>query len=679
MIRARVNPDDRTFPYVLTACAEYVEVQKGLEIHAAVFKLGFDYDVYVGNTLIQFYGNCCELMSARKVFEEMSDRDVISWNTCLKVCSVNGVHREALRLFQCMWMDPTLRPNMVTVVTVLPICSELEDEKTTRQIHGFSVKTGLDNIVTVGNSLIDSYGKCGNMEVMKQVFNQMIEKNEVSWNTLITSFANQADYADAVDSFRLMIRQYQIPNPVTISAMLPVLAELKLFSLAKEVHCFSIRTGLEYDIFVSNSLIDTYAKSGHPTKSSYIFRNMTETNIVSWNAMVANFAQNKLEEESLNLVREMQCHGETPNSMTLTNVLPACSRTGSLLHGQEIHARAIRTGLETDLFISNSLSDMYAKCSCLTSALNMFNMSQRDQVSYNVLITGYSQTPDCKQSIILFKEMWARGMKHDVVSFVGVISACANLSAIKQGKEIHGLLIRRFFHNHLFVANSLLDLYMKCGQIEVARTIFDRIPDRDVTSWNTMILGYGMLGELDTAFSLLESMKQDNIPCDSVTYIAVLTACSHGGLVERGIHYFNEMGIEPTATHYACVVDLLGRAGFMEEAMDFIKNLPFKPDADIWGALIGACRVHGNVELGCWVADQLFELKPWHCGYYVILCNMYVEAGRWEDADRVRELMKSRGVTKDPGFSWVQNRDGVHTFVAGEKVEDLDSVLQGEL
>lgn len=678
MVRAGIRPDDHTFPFVLKACADYSEVEKGMEVHGAVFKLGYDDDVYVGNTLIQFYGNCRDLSSAGNVFDEMLERDAISWNTAIGAFSNNGLYQDALRLFRDMISGSGLSPNLVSVISVLPVSAGLEDETVTKQIHGYMVKTGLNILVTAGNAVVDAYGKCGSMKASKQVFNEMTEKNEVSWNAIITSLAYGEFYKEALGCFRLMVSEGLTPNTVTISSMLPVLVGLELFSLAKELHGFSIRTGMESDIFISNSLIDMYAKSGCPTEASFIFHRMTGRNLVSWNAMVANFAQNRFEFKAMNLIREMQDDGETPNSVTFTNSLPACARMGSLQYGKEIHARVIRMKLAFDLFVSNALIDMYAKCGSLKYAESVFRSSfWRDEVSYNSLIIGFSRTSACMESLILFQQMWFMGMQHDAVSFVGVISACANLPALKQGKEIHGLLVRKLFQGHLFIANSLLDLYIKCGQIDTAKKVFDRIPIKDVASWNIMILGYGMLGKLDIAISLFEAMKYDGVNYDSVSYIAILSACSHGGLVERGRKYFDEMqrqNIKPTTMHYACMVDLLGRAGLMDEAVKLVKDIPIEPDANVWGALLGSCRLHGNVVLGCWAADNLFKLKPQHCGYYVLLSNMYAEAGRWDDADRVRELMKLRKVKKDPGFSWVQIRDQVHSFVVGEKLEDLETI-----
>nr|POF19798.1 pentatricopeptide repeat-containing protein, chloroplastic [Quercus suber] len=369
MVRTGVRPDDHTFPFVLKACSDYTEVQKGMEVHGVVFKLGFDLDVYVGNTLLMFYGNCGSLSDARKVFDEMPERDAVSWNTIIGVLSVNGCYGEAHDIFKEMNLDSGFRPNLVTVVSVLPVCAGLEDGVMVRRIHCYVVKIGLDIHLNIGNAMVDAYGKCGNVKATKQVFDEMVERNEVSWNAIITSLAFMNRNLDALERFGLMIDTGFKPNSVTISSMLPVLVELEHFKAAKEIHGFSIRMGIEDDVFIANSLIDM------------------------------------LELAAVQLVREMQAHGETPNSVTFTNVLPACARQGLLHPGKEIHARTIRTGSANDLFVSNALTDMYAKCGCLNLAQNVFNISLRDEVSYNILIVGYSQTSDSSKSLSLFLEM----------------------------------------------------------------------------------------------------------------------------------------------------------------------------------------------------------------------------------------------------------------------------------
>ncbi|CAN0909685.1 Pentatricopeptide repeat-containing protein DOT4, chloroplastic [Linum grandiflorum] len=660
MVRSGVRHDNYTFRYVLEECVDNGSVTKGLEVHGALLKCGFDWDVVVGNTLLLFYGDCVSIRDADKVFDEMLERDVVSWNTLIRVLSKRGLYRKAFDVFLKMNLISELMPNIPTILTLLPACVELEDVRMITQIHCFTLKVGLDSQVTVGNTLTNVYGKCGKFKFSKRVFDEMVDKNVVSWNAIITGLTCSGHSDNALGMFILMIESHVKPNSETISSIMPVLVESGHFRIGTEVHGFSVRNGIESDIFVSNSLIDMYGKSGHSTEALNVFNHMLEKNVVSWNAMIANLAQNRLQFDAIKLFRQMQFAEEIGNSVTFTNVLPACGRLGFLDAGKQIHARTIRLGCYFDLFVSNALTDMYAKCGCLHLAQIVFENSVRDGVSYNIRITEHSKTSECLKSLDLFKEMSQVGLQHDVVSYRGAISACANLSALKLGKEIHGLVLRHHMNTHLFICNALLDFYTKCGKIDVAEKVFRRMSNRDTTSWNTMIQGRGMLGESDVVFDLFSAMKENEVQYDSVSYIAVLSACSHVGLISEGMKYFNEMlaqDIKPTQIHYGCIVDLLGRAGLLDQAVKFIEQLQDEADANVWSSLLRACSDHGNLELARWAADHLLKLKPQHSGYYIMVSNIYAEAGKWDDAESVRKLMKVKGATKTPGSSWVHIND----------------------
>nr|AYM00789.1 pentatricopeptide repeat protein [Salvia miltiorrhiza] len=671
------TPDDYTFPFALKLCADSQHVSKGLEVHGRLIKAGLDGDVFVSNTLILFYGSYGDLRCADKVFDEMPVRDLISWNTVIRVCSDNNCFLKSVSLLRDMFLKSDFLPNVITIVSVLPACAVLENNRLVSLIHCYAIKASLVGETKVGNALVDAYGKCGDLQASESVFIQMDERNEVSWNSIIGGFSYSGFLREALDWSRAMIIEGVRLNTVTIATMLPLISELNLLEEGTQLHGFTMKTNMDSDVFVANALIDMYGKWRRMSEASDVFYTMDMRNIVSWNTMIGNLTQNGLASDAIELVREMQAHGEVPNAITLTNVLPACGRVGSLRHGRELHARCVRFGQVFELFVSNALTDMYAKCGRLDLAQAMFSSSPRDEVSYNILIAGYSQTSQSSRSISLFREMDMLGMDHDTVSYTGVLSACANMSALEEGRQIHALAIMKMFHEHLFVANSLVDLYTKCGRLDMALKVFDRIPVRDTASWNTVILGFGMLGEFDAAISLFEAMKEDGIRHDSVSYVAVLSACSHGGLVGKGKEIFNDMlarGVTPSEMHYSCMVDLLGRNGLMDEAVELVRSMPVEPGANTWGALLGASRIYGNVEVGCWAAERLLELQPDNPGYYVVLSNMHAEAGRWDEADRVRRVMSLRRVKKNPGCSWVESEDKVHSFVAGERFDPFCGV-----
>jgi pentatricopeptide repeat protein len=675
MVRSGVRPDDRTFPFALhaaaaaAAVAEGEHTAKGLELHAAALRRGLLLsDVFAGNTLVTFYAACGRAADARRVFDGMPARDVVSWNSLVSAFLTNGMLDDAKRAVVGM-VRSGVPVNVASLVSLVPACGAEQDESFGLCLHGLALKSGLDSVVNLSNALVDMYGKFRDLEASMRVFNGMPERNEVSWNSALGCFVHAGFYEDVLELFRLMSEQGITPGSVTLSSLLPALVDLGCFHLGKEVHGYSMRRAMDLDIFIANSLMDMYAKFGCSEKASAIFEKIEARNVVSWNAMIANLAQNVAESEAFRLVIEMQKSGECPNSFTIVNLLPACSRVASLKIGKQIHAWSIRRSLMSDLFVSNALIDAYAKCGQLSLARSIFDRSEKDDVSYNTLIVGYSQSSLCFESLRLFEQMRSAGVEYDAVSFMGCLSACANLSAFKQGKEIHGVLVRRLLSTHPFLANSLLDLYTKGGMLDTASKIFSRMPQKDVASWNTMILGYGMLGQLDVAFELFDLMKDDGVDYDHVSYIAVLSACSHGGLVERGKKYFSQMlaqNIKPQQMHYACMVDLLGRAGQLSESAEIVRNMPFQANSDVWGALLGSCRLHGNIELARWAAEHLFELKPEHSGYYTLLMNMYAEAGMWGEANEIKTLMKSRKVQKNPAYSWVQNGNKLQAFLVGD-------------
>ncbi|KAK3136421.1 hypothetical protein QOZ80_5BG0434030 [Eleusine coracana subsp. coracana] len=671
MVWSGVRPDDRTFPFALHAAAAGAAAKdhraKGLELHAAVIRRGHLADVFTGNTLVAFYAAFGCTSDARRLFDEMPTWDVISWNSLVSAFLASGMLDDAKRAVVGMTRSD-VRVNVVSLVSLVPACGLDPEEGFGLGLHGLALKAGLDSAVNLVNALVDMYGKFGDLRASMKVFNGMPKRNEVSWNSAIGCFVHAGFHENVLELFRAMLESGVMPGTITLSSLLPALVDIGYFHLGKEVHGYSIKREMESDIFIANSLMDMYAKFGCLQKASAVFMKIEGRNVVSWNAMIANLVQNGAETEAFRLFIEMQKNGECPNSVSLVNLLPACARMASLKMGKQIHACSIRRSLISDIFVSNALIDVYAKCGQLWLARNIFDRSEKDDVSYNTLILGYSQSPDCFESLVLFEEMRSAGIEYDVVSFMGCLSACANLSAFKQGKEIHGVLVRRLLSTLPFLANSLLDLYTKGGMLGTASKIFDRITRKDIASWNTMILGYGMHGQIDVAFKLFDLMKDNGVDYDHVSYIAVLSACSHRGLVDRGKKYFSQMvaqNIKPQQMHYACMVDLLGRAGQLSESAEIIRNMPFHANSDVWGALLGACRIHGHIELARWASQHLFELKPEHSGYYTLLMNMYAEAGMWHEANEIRTLMKSRKVQKNPAYSWVQSGNKLQAFLVG--------------
>lgn len=405
-----------------------------------------------------------------------------------------------------------------------------------------------------------------------------------------------------------------------------------------------------------------------------VFDRMPARDVVSWNTVIAGNAQNGMYEEALNMVKEMGKENLRPDSFTLSSILPIFTEHVNVTKGKEIHGYAIRHGFDKDVFIGSSLIDMYAKCNQVELSVCAFHLlSNRDAISWNSIIAGCVQNGRFDQGLGFFRRMLKEKVKPMQVSFSSVIPACAHLTALNLGKQLHAYIIRLGFDDNKFIASSLLDMYAKCGNIKMARYIFNKIEmcDRDMVSWTAIIMGCAMHGHALDAVSLFEEMLVDGVKPCYVAFMAVLTACSHAGLVDEGWKYFNSMqrdfGVAPGLEHYAAVADLLGRAGRLEEAYDFISNMGEEPTGSVWSTLLAACRAHKNIELAEKVVNKILLVDPGNMGAHVIMSNIYSAAQRWRDAAKLRVRMRKTGLKKTPACSWIEVGNKVHTFLAGDK------------
>lgn len=403
-----------------------------------------------------------------------------------------------------------------------------------------------------------------------------------------------------------------------------------------------------------------------------VFDIMPVRDVVSWNTVIAGNAHNGMYEEALDMVREMGKENFRPDSFTLSSVLPIFAEHVDVIKGKEIHGYAVRHGFDKDVFIGSSLIDMYAKCTQVELSIRAFYLLPvRDAISWNSIIAGCVQNGRFDQGLGFFRKMLKEKVKPMQVSFSSVIPACAHLTALNLGKQLHGYIIRLGFDDNKFIASSLVDMYAKCGNIKMATCIFDRVETRDMVSWTAIIMGCAMHGHALDAVSLFEKMLVDGVKPCYVSFMAVLTACSHVGLVDEGWKYFNSMqrdfGIAPGLEHYAAVADLLGRAGRLEEAYDFISNMGVEPTGSVWSTLLAACRAHKNIELAEKVIDKILLVDPENMGAHVMMSNIYSAAQRWRDAAKLRVHMRKKGLKKTPACSWIEVGNKVHTFLAGDE------------
>ncbi|XP_059463600.1 putative pentatricopeptide repeat-containing protein At3g13770, mitochondrial [Corylus avellana] len=442
----------------------------------------------------------------------------------------------------------------------------------------------------------------------------------------------------------------------------------------QRVQAHMIKTCYFPPVYLRTRLIVLYTKCQSLGDARKVLEEMPERNVVSWTALITAYCQRGFSSEALNLFVQMLRSGTEPNEFTFATVLTSCMGSNGLNLGRQVHCFIIKTGFESYIYVGSSLLDMYAKAGRIHEARRVFeNLPERDVVSCTAIISGYAQLGLDEEALELFRRLQIEGMSSNYVTYASVLTALSGLAALDHGKQVHSHVLRSELPSYVVLQNSLIDMYSKCGSLTYSRRIFDSMPERTAISWNAMLVAYSKHGMGREVVELFELMRDENkVKPDSVTILAVLSGCSHGGLEEKGLDVFYEMkngkiGVEPEIEHYGCVVDLLGRAGKLEEAFKFIEEMPFEPTAAIWGSLLGACSVHSNVEMGESVGRQLLEIEPENSGNYVILSNLYASAGRWEDVRTLRKLMKEKAVKKEPGRSWIELDQMLHTFHASDR------------
>ncbi|XP_074565092.1 pentatricopeptide repeat-containing protein At5g66520-like [Curcuma longa] len=482
-------------------------------------------------------------------------------------------------------------------------------------------------------------------------------------------------------------------------------------SQLQQLHARLIKSGLPLSSSLPISLarVAAICALSSPSDFSYARRvfllyGAAPSETLLWNTHLNTLSSSPCPGEALALFSRLRFAGVLPDTFTLSFVLKACSRFPlSLLLGRAVHALVEKLGFRSDIFLLNTLVHMYASLGETASARLLFNvMPAKDVVTWNIMITHYTKTGEMavaqqlfdsmpersirswtamiagyvqwknpSEALRLFRDMETTGMQPNEVTVVAVLAACADLGELDLGKRIHAFAMQCSIHkNNVRVCNTLIDMYIKCGCLQMARQVFDEMPERTVVSWSAMIGGHAMHGQAEEALELFSKMQEASVEPNAVTFVGLLHACSHIGLLQEGRQFFRSMSedysIVPEIEHYGCMVDLLSRAGLLDEAREFINKMPIEPNSVVWGALLGGAKVHKNVEMGEEAIHKLMELDPRNDGYYVVLSNIYADAGRWEDVARIRRMMKDRGLKKTPGRSTISLDGVVHLFVAGE-------------
>jgi pentatricopeptide repeat protein len=427
-----------------------------------------------------------------------------------------------------------------------------------------------------------------------------------------------------------------------------------------------------------------YAKCGSLDDALKTFEESSDKNSITWSAMITGFAQSGDSHKALNLFSHMHLSGTKPSEFTFVGVINACSDIGTVVEGKQMHGYSLKMGYESQIYIMTALVDMYAKCGSIADARKGFDYLQEpDIVLWTSMIGGYVQNGENEGALNLYCRMQMEGVMPNELTMASVLKACSSLAALEQGRQIHAGIVKHGFSLEVPIGSALSTMYAKCGSLEDGGFVFRRMPMRDVVSWNAMISGLSQNGRGHEALELFEEMQLEGTKPDYVTFVNILSACSHMGSVERGWVYFKMMfdkfGLVPRVEHYACMVDILSRAGKLNEAKEFIESATVDHGMCLWRILLSACRNYRNYELGAYAGEKLMELGSQESSAYILLSSIYTSLGKWEDVERVRRMMKLRGVNKDPGCSWIDLQSITHVFVAGEQMHPQIGEIRAEL
>ncbi|KAK9119281.1 hypothetical protein Scep_017374 [Stephania cephalantha] len=655
MISGYSLPNGFTFPSVLTACGALGELEIGRRVHGWVIKCGVGEDVYVGTSLIDLYVKCGDMNEAVKGFSRMLFRNVVSWTAIISGFVQKDDSVSALRFFKEM-MKVNVGINTYTVTSVLAACAKPALSREAIQIHSWTMKTGLYSDSTVKTSLINTYAKIGEIGLSEMVFGEMeCTKNLETWAVMISGFAQNQNLGRTIELFKKMCRDGLRPDKFCSSSVLSIIDDV---TLGRQIHCNVFKAGMNFDASVGSALSTMYSKCNSLVEAYNVFEEILDKDEVSWTSMIVGFAEHGCPKQALKLFINMPVKDIRPDQVILSAVLTACSALPSQRKGKEVHGYALRAGIDEDVLVGGALITMYSKCGSLFSAKRVFKMMpQNDQASWCSLMSGYAQKGSIEESILLFHDMRIAGLEIDCITISSLLVMAATLTKLVIGTQLHGLVMKTGLYSDVSVGSSLVTMYSRCGNIEKSHKVFDQIKNPDLVAWTSMIVGYAQHGKGIEALKLYELMRKHEVEPDAVTFVGVLSACGHNGLLEEGNYHLNSMkkdfGIEPGARHYACLVDLLGRLGRLEEAVILINSMPIKPDALVWGTLLAACKKHGDVELGRLAANKVLELEPSESGAYISLSNIFANVGEWEEVLNVRRLMKSAGLKKETGWSSV--------------------------
>ncbi|KAJ6814539.1 pentatricopeptide repeat-containing protein-like isoform X3, mitochondrial [Iris pallida] len=659
-----VGLDQVSLSCVISACSCLEELSDlGEVVHAWVVKLGYDgtpHSSSISNSLISFYCRCGDVEAAEKVFQRLVLKNVISWNSMINGLVENGRLSGGLDLFRAIRATSEVQPDAVTLVTILPVCGMLNLFPHVKSIHGFAIRNDIEfEDPAVSNSLLDIYLKSDDLIYADFLFRTMPNKDLITWNTIILGYS-QSDFhrEEARILFKELLKEGLECSLATLLAILPSCNNPQDINFGTSIHCWELKYGFADTLSASNALILMYINCGDLMASSLLLKIILPvSDVVSWNTIIVGFVQNEHHKDALKSYEFMRCSlNIDPDPITLVSILSACGNLELLFYGQSLHGFMIRTPIGSDLRVKNALITMYFRCGDSKSSELVFNTNSHNNLcSWSCMISGFAQNRNGGKALEYFCHMTRSDIQPNDISLVGLLCACTQLGNLRLGREVNGYIFHFGHHDNVFISSALVDMYSKCGRLDIATRVFESSYEKSIASWNSMISAYGFHGHGKKAIKLFSKMSNMNVRPTKSTFIALLSACSHCGLVDEGWRHYKlmveEFKLEAAVEHHVLVVDMLGRVGRLRKAYEFVMELGIRAESEVWGALLSACKDHGELEMGKSIAERLFFLEPKNTGYYVTLSNLYAYHGIWNTAEDVRSMIRDRRLMKPPGSS----------------------------
>ncbi|XP_051140480.1 pentatricopeptide repeat-containing protein At3g50420 [Andrographis paniculata] len=665
-------------------CTATTSLRRARQLHAYLLTTQRSPNVtesFLHNNILFMYARCGSFEDAHQVFDKMPQRKVVSFNALISAYSRSRHHAHSAFPLLDRMRHELFSYNELTATSILQASAVIGDLAVGSSLHAWSLKLGFLDNVHVQTSLLGMYSKCGDVNCAEKVFIHMIDKDGVAWNSIISAYAKNGRFLKGLQAFGKMLRNGVQASSVTYSLLLNACAKFEDYDRGKLVHAQALLQGIYADLPLQNALLDMYCSCRNTDAAFAVFARINNPDLVSWNSMMGGYSESGDGEKLMNMfVQLLRESPFKPDEYTFLAVVSGTVGFPARACGEPVHALIEKTGVSGNVYVAGALVSMYFRNDDSLSSQKIFSLcADKDSVLWTDMIAGHVKIGECEDALKFFHGMYLEGCDLDSFALSSALSACADLATLRQGEMIHCLAIKTGSESEDCVCNGLIDMYAKNGELRAAAQMFSCLPNGDLMCWNSMLTAFGHHGMAKEAFQIFYQMlKRWHLP-DQVTFLSLLSACSHCGMVDVCRYVWNlmdEHSLQPGRKHYSCVIGLLSRAGLWEEAEEMINRSPFREDyVESWRMILSSCVRRGNLQVGIYAAEKILSVCVDDCAANILIAKLYAASGRWNDVKETWRRMRHLMVEKDPGLSWIEIQNNVHVFGSGDQSGEIKDVL----